>query len=80
MNSASATPAADANPRTATHAEQRQSVQAARLAGDAPAAQLAGDADETAMRRRAKRQALLLMAASSLVMIALLVGAWLVFR
>ena len=80
MKPASAIPAADPNPRTATHTAQRQSAQAARLAGDAPAAQWAGDADEAAMRPRAKRQALLLMAASSLVMIALLLGAWLAFR
>jgi hypothetical protein len=71
MNSASATAAADADPRTAAHAAQPRAAQAAWRAGDA---------DEAALRRRAKRQALLLMAASSLVTIALLAGAWLLFR
>jgi hypothetical protein len=80
MKPASAIPAADAIPRTAIHAAQQPSAQAARLAGNASAARWAADANEAAMRRRAKRQALLLMAASSLLMIALLVGAWLAFR
>ena len=39
-----------------------------------------GDADEATMRRLARRWALLLMAASSLVTIALLTAAWLVLR
>jgi hypothetical protein len=80
MKSASAISAADADPRAAIHAAPHQSAQAARPVGDASAAQWAADADEAALRRRAKRQALLLMAASSLVMIALLGVAWLAFR
>lgn len=69
MNSASVTPAAD--PRTAAHAARPRLAQAARRSGDA---------DDATMRRQAKCQALLLMAASSLVMIALLVGVWLAFQ
>ena len=47
-----------------------------------PAPQIAPlhDAAEAALRRRARRQGLLLMVASSAVMIALLVGIWLSFR
>lgn len=71
MNSGGVTQAADADPRTGAHGAQPRSR---------PAAWRSADADETALRRQAKRQALLLMAASSLVMIALLAGVWLVFR
>jgi Tfp pilus assembly protein PilN len=71
MNSASATRETDVDPRSGAHAAQPRSR---------PAAWRSANADETTLRRQAKRQALLLMAASSLVMIALLAGVWLVFR